>query len=162
MAPPVTGAFLGLLGQWSFYGIFRCPFLVSYISCPNCRVITCHGATFSIFWGFWLLLPVPALLFGRAFCGWACPGDLASQIVSLLAPYRLAAKNIVARLPPYGKYVSLAVAGYFWCIGAQPRMNIPMRVGEFFPVVSLTFEHATALRVERTIFVLVFWLRGFG
>ena len=23
---------LGTLGQWSFYGIFRCPFLVPYVS----------------------------------------------------------------------------------------------------------------------------------
>lgn len=25
---------LALIGQWSFYGIFRCPFLVPYVSCP--------------------------------------------------------------------------------------------------------------------------------
>src|SRR5512138_3848353 len=67
---------LAILGQWSFYGIFRCPFLVPYVSCQNCPVITCHGRLFTMFWGFWLLLPVSVLLVGRAFCGWACPGGL--------------------------------------------------------------------------------------
>ena len=47
-------AMLVLLGQWSFYGIFRCPFLVPYVSCQNCPVITCHGRILSTFWGFWL------------------------------------------------------------------------------------------------------------
>ena len=68
--------FLGVLGQWSFYGIFRCPFLVPYVSCQNCPVITCHGRIFTMFWGFWLLLPLSVLLVGRAFCGWACPAEL--------------------------------------------------------------------------------------
>ena len=61
-------ALIGVLGQWSFYGIFRCPFLVPSISCQNCPVITCHGRLFTMFWGFWLLLPLSVLLVGRAFC----------------------------------------------------------------------------------------------
>ena len=74
---------LALLGQWSLYGIFRCPFIVPYVSCQNCPVVTCHGRLFSLFWGFWLLLPVSVLLFGRAYCGWLCPGGLVNQLFEI-------------------------------------------------------------------------------
>ncbi|MFP5211836.1 MAG: 4Fe-4S binding protein, partial [Acidobacteriota bacterium] len=97
-------AAIGVLWQWSFYGIFRCPFLVPYVSCQNCPVITCHGRLFSMFWGFWLVIPVSVLLFGRAYCGWACPGGLASQLMGKLAPVKLKARNLFSRVAPFGKY----------------------------------------------------------
>src|SRR5512139_3110429 len=76
---------LAVLGQWSFYGIFRCPFIIPYVSCQNCPVITCHGRLLSMFWGFWIMIPVSALVFGRAFCGWFCPGGLLHQLLGMLA-----------------------------------------------------------------------------
>ncbi|MFZ5584543.1 MAG: 4Fe-4S binding protein [Thermodesulfobacteriota bacterium] len=147
-------AMLFVIGQWSFYGIFRCPFVVPFVSCQNCPVITCHGRLFTMFWGFWLLLPLTALLFGRAFCGWACPGGLVSDLVSAYAPLKLVARRGLARLLPWGKYLGLAVALYIWLAMGQPRTNIPLRVGEFFPSVALTFEHADLFWLTRTFFVL--------
>jgi 4Fe-4S binding domain len=67
---------LAIIGQRSFYGIFRCPFMVPDVSCQNCPVITGHGRLFTMFWGFWLLIPLSVVFFGRAFCGWACPGGV--------------------------------------------------------------------------------------
>ncbi|MCK5423045.1 MAG: 4Fe-4S binding protein, partial [Deltaproteobacteria bacterium] len=67
-------AFLVFLGEFSFYGIFRCPFAVPYVSCGNCPVIQCPGR--KLWLAFWIILPVSAIIFGRAFCGWACPGGL--------------------------------------------------------------------------------------
>jgi ferredoxin-type protein NapH len=148
--------FLVVLGQWSFYGIFRCPFLVPYVSCQNCPVITCHGRLFSLFWGFWLLLPVSVIFFGRAFCGWACPGGLVSQLLGRLAPFRLQARWLVLRLTAGGKYLGLALALYIWLLAGQPRANVPIRVGEFFPAVALTFQHASVLWLGRSFFVLGF------
>jgi polyferredoxin len=121
---------LFIIGQWSFYGIFRCPFVVPFVSCQNCPVITCHGRLLTMFWGFWLLLPVTALIFGRAFCGWACPGGLVSDLVSSFAPFKLAARRGLARMLPWGKYLGLAAALYIWLAMGQPRTNIPLRVGE--------------------------------
>jgi polyferredoxin len=146
-------AMLLVIGQWSFYGVFRCPFLVPYVSCQNCPVVTCHGRLFSMFWGFWLLLPLSALLFGRAFCGWACPGGLASSLLSLAAPFRLRARTFFTAAAPYGKYLALAFAAYVWFALGQPRMNIPIRVGEFFGSVALTFEHASTFWIVRTAVV---------
>jgi len=145
---------LGVLGQWSFYGIFRCPFIVPYVSCQNCPVITCHGRLFTMFWGFWLLLPVSALAFGRAFCGWACPGGFVNQMLGKLAPAKLRAKNAFTRLAPYGAYLALAGCLYVWLFMGQPRSNVPIRVGEFLGSVPLTFEHANIYWLTRTITVL--------
>ncbi|WP_235619928.1 4Fe-4S binding protein [Megalodesulfovibrio gigas] len=145
---------LGIIGQWSFYGIFRCPFVVPYLSCQSCPVVTCHGRILSMFWGFWLLLPLSAVLFGRAFCGWACPGGLVSQLMSLAAPFRLQRRSLVSRLAPYGKYLGLATALYVYFLLGQPRTNVPIRVGDFFGAVALTFEHAFPLWLWRTGVVL--------
>jgi len=147
---------LALLGQWWFYGIFRCPFLVPYVSCQNCPVITCHGRIVTMFWGFWLLLPVSALLFGRALCGWGCPGGLLNQMIGMMAPFKLRVRNTFTRLAPSGKYLGLAVALFCYYILAQPRVDVPIRIGEFFPSVLLTFEHANLEWLVRTFFVLAF------
>jgi len=148
--------FLAILGQWTFYGIFRCPFIVPYVSCQNCPVITCHGRIFSMFWGFWLLLPVSVLIFGRAFCGWGCPGGLVTQLLSNLAPLKMRIRNIFTRIAPHLKYLGLAIALCMWLLLGQPRENIPIRVGEFFPSIALTFEHANPIWLIRTFFVLGF------
>lgn len=145
---------LALLGQWSFYGIFRCPFLVPYVSCQNCPVITCHGRIATMFWGYWLLLPVSALLFGRAFCGWGCPGGLLSEMIGRVAPFKLRVRNTFSRFAPSGKYLGLAVALSCYYILAQPRADVPIRIGEFFQSVILTFEHANLEWLVRTFFVL--------
>ena len=100
-------AFVGILGQWSFYGIFRCPFVVPYISCQNCPVITCHGRLFTMFWGFWLLLPLSVFLFGRAFCGWVCPGGLVNQLIGKIAPFKLRTRNFVTRYSQTGLYIGV-------------------------------------------------------
>ncbi|MFC1494137.1 4Fe-4S binding protein [Thermodesulfobacteriota bacterium] len=149
-------AFLIIMGQWSFYGIFRCPFIVPYVSCQNCPVITCHGRLVTMFWGFWLLLPLSIILFGRAFCGWACPGGLINQLCGILSPLKLKVKNDFNRILPYFKYLALILSLYAYFIIGQPREAIPIRAGDFFNSVYLTFEHANMLWLIRTFIVLGF------
>lgn len=151
---------LAIIGQWSFYGIFRCPFIVPYVSCRNCPVITCHGRLLTVFWGFWLLLPLSALLFGRAFCGWACPGGLVHRLMGKAAPLKLRIRNAIARFAPYGKYLGLALAVYVWLAWGQPREAVPIRAGDFFGSVALTFEHARLLWLVRTCIVLALLAAG--
>lgn len=146
--------FMGIIGQWSFYGIFRCPFIVPYVSCQNCPVITCHGRLLTIFWGFWLLLPVSVILFGRSFCGWACPGGLINQLSGMLAPIKLRLKIFVVPIAPHLKLLVLASALYVYFILGQPREVVPIRTGDFFNSVLLTFEHANLIWLVRTFIVL--------
>lgn len=147
-------AMLAVIGQWSFYGIFRCPFIVPFVSCQNCPVITCHGRLFTMFWGFWLALPLLTLIFGRAFCGWACPGGLASSLLGKLSPKSLRPAGGLNRWGVYVMCLSLAAALYVWWGMGQPREAIPIRVGDFFASVGLTFEHANLFWLVRTFIVL--------
>ena len=62
-----TGS-LALLGEWSFYGIFRCPYAVPYIGCGNCPVVQCPGR--SLWMWSWILIFASSLFMGRVFCGW--------------------------------------------------------------------------------------------
>jgi ferredoxin-type protein NapH len=149
-----------VLGQWSLYGVLRCPFVVPYVSCQNCPIITCHGRLVSMFWGFWLLLPLSAIVVGRAFCGWACPGGLAVQLLGKLAPFGRKYAKGVSRLAPYGKYLAVALCLYALFPMGQPRADVPIRVGAFFESVRLTFEHADMLWLVRSAVVLGFLALG--
>ncbi len=147
-------AMLAVIGQWSFYGIFRCPFVVPFVSCETCPVITCHGRLFTMFWGFWLAMPLLAIFFGRAFCGWACPGGLVNSLLAKLSPQKLRPAGGLNRWSPYVMYLALFAALFIWWGLGQPREAIPIRVGEFFASVGLTFEHASAFWLVRTFLVL--------
>ncbi len=158
----VQSTMLLVLGQWSFYGIFRCPFAVPFISCQHCPVITCMGRWTSIFWGFWLLLPLSVLLFGRAFCGWLCPGGLVNQLIASMNPFKLHLKGWGTKLAPYGKYLAILVVIYMFYALGNPRWAIPIRTaGDFTQAVQLTFEHATSPWLIRTLVVLGMVSAGF-
>jgi ferredoxin-type protein NapH len=143
-----------LLGQWSFYGIFRCPFTVPFVSCETCPVLTCHGRLLTVFWGFWLAVPIAALLAGRAFCGWACPGGLVNRLLAMLAPLRPRAEALFSRIAGAGAIAALAWAGFAFYTQGQRRVAVSIRVGGFFQSVALTFEHATPPWLVRTWVVL--------
>lgn len=151
---------VAVLGQWSFYGIFRCPFIVPYVSCQNCPVITCHGRLLTMFWGFWLLLPISALIFGRAFCSWFCPGGLLNQLLGMLASAKLRVRNVFTKTAPYLKYLGLVIALYVWLIYGQPRLAVPIRMGEFFQSFAFTFKNAGLFWLVRSVFVLGFIALG--
>lgn len=158
----IQWSMLVLLGQWAIYGLMRCPFVVPYVSCQNCPVITCHGRILQLFWGVWGGWVALALLFGRAFCGWACPGGLLTRIFSRLNPVNRQLSLPMDRSGDLnkGKYITLALVLFFYFYMGQPRINIPIRVGEFFPSFSLTFEHASDLWRMRTLFVVAGLLAG--
>jgi len=145
---------LAVLGQWSFYGIFRCPFIVPYVSCQNCPVITCHGRLLTMFWGFWLMLPLSALIIGRAFCSWFCPGGLLNQLLGMMASAKLRIRNVFTKIAPCFKYLGLAIALYVWLLYGQPRLAVPIRIGDFFASFEFTFKNANPFWLFRSVFVL--------
>jgi len=149
-------AFLIFLGEFSFYGIFRCPFAVPYVSCGNCPVIQCPGR--KLWLAFWIVLPISAIIFGRAFCGWACPGGLIAELLGKLSLARGKMKGALEKVLSSGKYLVIAGSLVVFLLMNNPRWAIPIRIGDFFNSVKLTFEHADNLWVARTLFLLI----GFG
>lgn len=156
----VLWASLLFLGEWGLYGLFRCPFVVPFVSCRNCPVITCPGRIAGVFWGFWGAWLAVGLLFGRAFCGWICPGGLVNRLVSSFSFVRL--PSAAARTLPYGKFLLLIFALACWFVLGQPRTNIPIRIGEFWPSIGLTFTYASDLWLFRTGLVLAILALGFA
>ena len=98
------------LAEFSYYGIFRCPFAVPYVSCANCPVVQCPGRKL------WLVvltgILVSGLLFGRAFCGYACPVGTLSDIFSQVALVKRRMAPVVTRVLHVGKYLAAAGAVY--------------------------------------------------
>lgn len=152
-------AMLAVLGQWSFYGIFRCPFAVPFVSCNSCPVLTCWGRITSLFWGFWLFLPLSVVFFGRAFCGWLCPGGLVNQMLGAMSPGPLS-KRGNNRFARWGLSAGLATALFLWLGLGNPRWMIPIRIGEPWNSLRLSFEHASAFWLTRTFVVLGLTLAG--
>ncbi len=151
---------LAVLGQWSFYGIFRCPFLVPFVNCQVCPVITCWGRITSYFWGFWLLLPLSVILVGRAFCGWLCPGGFVNQMIGKLSFSKLRIRNRFLKYAPLGMGIGIVVVLILWLGLHNPRSMVPIRVGEFWSSIRLSFEHATPYWLIRTFVVLAMVAAG--
>lgn len=145
---------LAVLGQWAYYGVFRCPFLVPFVNCQVCPVITCWGRITSYFWGFWLLLPVSVLLAGRFFCGWLCPGGFINQIIGKFSWSKLRTRNQLVSFAPIGMVIALLAVAIIWFGFNNPRMMVPIRVGEFWSSLRLSFENASAAWLVRTFMVL--------
>lgn len=149
---------LVILGEFSFYGIFRCPFAVPYVSCGSCPVLQCPGI--KLWLVFWVLLPVSALLFGRAFCGWACPGGLVSELLGKLALLKGKIKGVMEKVLSFGKYMVFGGAIVLLFMMNNPRWAVPIRTGDFFNSIKLTFEHADNYWIYRTLFILIAFLMG--
>lgn len=143
---------LGIIGEWSFYGIFRCPFAVPYIGCGNCPVIQCPGR--SLWMWSWIFIAALTLVFGRAFCGWICPGGLVQDLLAPFAFLRQKVSGLMEKILGPGKYLLLFSSLWVFFIMANPRGAIPIRTGDFFGAVGLTFEHASFWWLTRTVAIL--------
>jgi ferredoxin-type protein NapH len=141
--------FLVILGEFSFYGVFRCPFAVPYVSCGNCPVLQCPGRDLWI--PVWIGLLVSGIVFGRSFCGWGCPGGLVSELLGKLAVLGGKARNALEAVSKYPVVIASLLVLFLL---NNPRWAIPIRTGDFLNSVSLTFEHADQLWLWRTGFIL--------
>ena len=144
--------FAVLLGEFAFYGIFRCPFAVPYVSCGNCPVVQCPGRKWWI--PVWVAILASAIVFGRAFCGWACPAGLISDLLGKAASLKRSLEGAAEVVLSAGKYVVLIASVVVFIVWDNPRWAIPIRTGDFFNSVKLTFEHADGLWKWRTAFIL--------
>lgn len=144
--------FLIFLGEFSFYGIFRCPFAVPYVSCGNCPVIQCPGR--KLWLGFWIILLASAIIFGRAFCSWVCPGGFLSELLGKISLMRGKVKGALDKVLSSGKYIVLVASLMIFFVMDNPRWATPIRTGDFFNSVKLTFEHADNIWILRTLFIL--------
>jgi len=152
------GSMLFVIGEFSFYGIFRCPFAIPYVSCANCPVIQCPGRW--MVYPFWIILGLSTILFGRSFCGWACPGGLISGLLSKITQTGKKIRGKIDKKLHLMKYVVLMASLFIWLFMSNPRWAIPIRTGEFLKSVSLTFQHADNLWLTRTSVVLALIVIG--
>ena len=145
-------AFMALLGEFAFYGIFRCPFAVPYVSCGNCPVVQCPGRKWWI--PVWVGIIVSAVVMGRVFCGWACPVGLVSDLLGKAAVLKRRISGAADQALSFGKYAVLIASILVVIAWDNPRWAIPIRTGDFFSSAKLTFEHADGWWIGRTAFVL--------
>jgi polyferredoxin len=101
-----------------------------------------------------LFLPLSVVLFGRAFCGWLCPGGLVNQIIGKVSILKMRVQNRFLKIAPLGLGVGLAVALVLWLGYGNPRSMVPIRIGEFWNSIRLSFEHASVFWLTRTFVVL--------
>lgn len=147
------------LGEWAIYGIFRCPFIVPFVSCQNCPIITCPGRAANMFWGVWGAWLALLIFFGRGFCGWFCPGAFVNRLFGE-NPVKLKLDLDTVKNLSYGKYVTLfCVLGAYFYLG-QPRVNLPIRVGQFWEAIPLTFDYASLIWLFRSWVVIVLFILG--
>lgn len=147
------------LGEWAIYGIFRCPFLVPFVSCQNCPVLTCPGQVAARFWGVWAAWLLVLAMLGRAFCSWFCPGGFVNRIFAL-NPFKFKPDLQAVQSLSYGKYITLflVIMAYYYL--GQPRVLLPIRAGEFFPAIGQTFDYATLIWLFRSCVVIFIFLAG--
>jgi polyferredoxin len=108
----------------------------------------------------WIAIGVSALIFGRAFCGWACPGGMVAELLATVSVIKIKLNETAVRVAGYGKYIMLGLSLYFFFTLNNPRWAVPIRTGEFLNAVRLTFEHATNLWLCKTIAFLVLFILG--
>jgi len=105
--------FFGITGAWLAIGSLRCPFGVPFVSCQSCPSTDCPGRYLQL--PFIGLAGLSGLLFGRAFCGWACPVgfvmDVAGKVPKLKATVSERFTNLDRYLKPL-KWVAVPVAVY--------------------------------------------------
>ncbi|WP_415714149.1 4Fe-4S binding protein [Maridesulfovibrio sp.] len=149
---------LYFLGTFSYYGIFRCPFAVPYVSCENCPVIQCPGR--KIWLTAWLGILFSALIFGKSFCSHACPGGMLSELLGRFACLKGRIKGALEKRLSYFRYGVLVLSMYMLWGMNNPRWAVPIRTGEFIKSTALTFEHASGLWLTRTALVVAFLALG--
>lgn len=155
----ILTASAAFLGEWAIYGIFRCPFLIPFISCQNCPVITCPGRAASMYWGVWGGWLALLILFGRGFCGWFCPGGFVNRIFALNPAKVKLPLSTVSDLS-WGKYLFVLLCLFVYFYLGQPRVDLPIRVGQFWEAIPLTFDYASDIWLVRSYFVIIMFVLG--
>ncbi|MCK5513838.1 MAG: 4Fe-4S binding protein, partial [Deltaproteobacteria bacterium] len=90
----------------------------------------------------------------RAFCGWACPGGLLSELLGKLSMIKGKVRGVIEEVLSSGKYLVLAGSIIMFFLMDNPRWAIPIRTGDFFNSIKLTFEHADNIWILRTFFII--------
>jgi len=105
--------FLGITGAWFVVGSLRCPFGIPFVSCQSCPLTDCPGRYLQL--PFIGLVGLSGLVFGRAFCGWACPLGFVLDVLGKIPKLRVTVSKRFTALDRYLKplkYVALAATVY--------------------------------------------------
>ena len=94
--------FFAATGVWLTVGALRCPFGIPFVSCQSCPSTDCPGRYLQL--PFIGLAGLSGLIFGRAFCGWACPVGFIMDIAGKVARFRV---TVSERLTAIDRYLKL-------------------------------------------------------
>ncbi|MBQ7585465.1 MAG: 4Fe-4S binding protein [Desulfovibrionaceae bacterium] len=150
---------LAVIGEWAFYGVFRCPFVIPFVSCQNCPVLTCPGRLVHTYWGVWAAWLAFLVFLGRGFCGWICPLGLVNRLLAKFSRPKWESPKAIKTFS-YGKYLVLFGCILVYFLMNQPRANVPIRIGEFWPAVLQTYQFASDLWLFRSGLLLVMLALG--
>lgn len=149
--------FLAILGKWMYYGVFRCPYIVPFVNCESCSIITCWGRITTYFYGWWIALPILVILFGRAFCGWLCPSGWVNQMLGKFSMVKLNSDKPWIRGLQIGMVLMILAGLVVYFVYGNPRIMIPIRTSdEYFNAVILSVSFGEWYWVTRTITVVSF------
>ncbi len=102
--------FFGITAGWLAVGALRCPFGVPFISCQSCPTRECPGRYLQL--PFIALAALSGLVFGRAFCGWACPVGFVMDVLGKIPKFKATVSKKFTAIDRYLKplkYVALVI-----------------------------------------------------
>ena len=147
--------FLFIMGKWVYYGVFRCPYIVPFVNCESCSMITCWGRITTYFYAWWIIIPIMAVLFGRAFCSWFCPSGWVNQMLGKLSISKWQNRKSYMRLFQLGMVTMVVLGAIVYFKYGNPRIMIPIRTSdEYFNAVILSMQFSEWYWAARTITVV--------
>lgn len=133
--------FLFIMGKWVYYGIFRCPYIVPFVNCESCSMITCWGRITTYFYAWWIILPIMVVFFGRAFCSWFCPSGWVNQMLGKISMGPLRNRKNYMRFLQLGMVATIILGLIVYFKFGNPRIMIPIRTSdEYFNAVILSMQ----------------------
>ncbi len=143
------------LANFALYGLFRCPFAVPFVGCGNCPVLQCPGRKYYL--PLWIAFFMSSIVLFRSFCGWICPVGTFSTVLNKIASKLNLIKITISKksgtILQYLSYLFLAAAVLLVFVYSNPRWAIPIRTGELFNSIKLTFAHANNPWIIRTLVI---------
>ncbi len=130
--------FLFIMGKWVYYGIFRCPYIVPFVNCESCSMITCWGRITTYFYAWWIILPIMVVFFGRAFCSWFCPSGWVNQMLGKISMGPLRNRKNYMRFLQLGMVATILLGLVVYFKFGNPRIMIP-QFGRAMNILMLLF-----------------------
>ena len=131
------------------------PYIVPFVNCESCSIITCWGRITTYFYAWWIILPIMVVFFGRAFCSWFCPSGWVNQMLGKISMGPLRNRKSYMRFLQLGMVATIILGLVVYFKFGNPRIMIPIRTSdEYFNAVILSMQFSEWYWAARTITVV--------